>query len=165
MAPLCLIFLSFSVLTSFLTASATATHLPCPPQHCSTVWVTDPITFFIGLSLSRREGTSLSPEQKGENGYCSVSGKDDGLCSGCKQMMRAERLPSANPHSLTWRKVINWPSCATREHRSIQTFNQLPSFQKTEPYSAENLCKLLVWYAKKPLAWPLVPPQCLFGKR
>lgn len=38
----------------------------CPPRHCSNVWVTDPITIFIGLSLSRWEGTSLSPEQSGK---------------------------------------------------------------------------------------------------
>lgn len=141
-----------------------ATHLPARPTRCSNVWLTDPITFFIGLSLARREGTSLSPEQRGKNGYCSLSGKDDGHYSKRKQMMRRESLPNlhtlehkqtTHTHTKSQKVTLHWRTLisvaayggkCTKQRPHIQSKMLLTKFlHKHCKYEATEQKGLICW--------------------
>lgn len=71
--------LSFSaviLLSGLPPVTATAARPPASPTpRCANTWLTDPITFYISLSLARCTGTSLSPEDRGKMATVLLVGK------------------------------------------------------------------------------------------
>ncbi len=114
-----------------------------PPPRCSNVWLTDPITFFIGLSLARREGTSLSPEQRGKMAIVLLVEKMMATIPGVNKWcaenhfqtythLTANRRTETHTHkvrecNLALRNLCFSSGTWQKTQSSVQTFNQSPS--------------------------------------